>query len=260
MNTAVIIAGHARTFKWVFASQHWQVFRKLPAPVFFASIVDDPQAGDIETELRKRYPADRVFVERIPSQPDCARAMRETLHCTESELDAMTHHAPYALAPHANPQTVLRALWHQSRAYQFAHETIEAKEIANVGVFVRHRPDLFFHRFEMPELAPSDCCVPYWGGYGGINDRFAVMGYEAARHYFNTFNRVADLLRRGAPMHPESLSGAALEDVPVRVRPTLIAEFTGVRLPNEQGQMETVPAVITQQDHFRFTNALSQGL
>lgn len=256
MKTAVIIAGHVRSFRWVFDSQYWHVLRKLPDPHFFCSVVDDQYANDLD-RLGERYDSSRIFVEKIPAQPDCIAE----LGLDSAKLDAATKFAPYALAPHANPQTILRALWHQTRAFKFARNAIfELGNEDDFGLWVRHRPDLFFHRFDLPDVAPADVCIPYWGGYGGINDRFAVMGHEAAVWYFNTYLHVPSLLKTGAPMHPETLSGAALDAAPVKVRQTMIAEFTGIRPPNAAGQLEPVPMVITEQDHFRHRAALAQGL
>lgn len=253
MKTAVIISGHVRSFRWVFDSQYWHVLRQLPDPHFFCSVVDDQYANDLD-RLGERYDSGRIFIEKIKAQPDCIAELK----LDAARLDAATKFAPYALAPHANPQTILRALWHQERAYKFALD--HGARDGAFSLWSRYRPDLFWHRFELPDVAPADVCVPYWGGYGGINDRFAVMGHESAQWYFTAFTRVPSLLDMGAPMHPETLSGAALDMAPVRVRRTLIAEFTGVRPPDAAGRLEPVPMVITEQDHFRHRDSLAQGL
>ena len=125
---------------------------------------------------------------------------------------------------------------------------------------VRHRPDLFFHRLEWPRaIGYNDVFVPYWGSYGGINDRFAIMGIGGAEYYFSAYDHAASFLREGCPLHPETLSAAALAVLFASVRPTLLAEFTGVRLPDAAGHCETVPMVVTEHDHFRHRAALAAG-
>lgn len=258
MKTAVLISGHTRTFgiDAVYRSQKWHVFNQLPDPHFFCSVVNDAQASALD-RLIAEYGASHVFIEKIPAQPDC----EAELGVDKATLAAFTAFAPYALAPHASPQTILRALWHQQQTWKWHLANLQPELGApKFDLYVRHRPDLFFHRLQVPEIAPADVCVPYWGSYGGINDRFAIMGHDAARHYFTAYSRVSEMLMDGCPMHPETLSGAVLDSSPVRVRPTLIAEFTGIRLPNAEGKCEAVPAVITEQDHFRHRAALAAGL
>jgi hypothetical protein len=263
LSTAIFISGHTRTFgiPAVYDSQRWHVFRQCHDPHFFCSVVDDEQASALD-QLTRDYGADHVFIEKIKAQPDCEAEVARLCRWSVESLRARTAHAPYALAPHASPQTIFRSLWHQQRAFQFFHECLpdQAKR-DTFSRFIRHRPDLFFHRLEMPRVVlVSDAFLPFWGSYGGINDRFAILGVQAAIRYFNAYSALPRLLREGCPLHPETLSGAALEGPGVIVRPTLIAEFTGVRLPDAAGRCEMVPAVITEQDHFRHRQALASRL
>ncbi len=105
-------------------------------------------------------------------------------------------------------------------------------------VVVRCRPDLWFRKMHMPSFRADNpqLFVPYWGGYGGINDRFAVMSGKTASAYFNAFNALPYLLSKGCPFHPETLLSRA---APVATR-TLRAEFCTVRMPNDKGEMTLV--------------------
>ena len=86
-----------------------------------------------------------------------------------------------------------RSLWHQQRTFEFFRAQLPALAFPSFSLVVRLRPDLFFHRLEIHEPSPADVCVPYWGGYGGINDRFAFMGADAARYYFNTYDGAGEV-------------------------------------------------------------------
>ena len=50
------------------------------------------------------------------------------------------------------------------------------------ALIIRLRADLWFHsQVKLPRLLPLEVCTPWWGRYGGVNDRFAVMGALAQR-------------------------------------------------------------------------------
>ncbi len=72
--------------------------------------------------------------------------------------------------------------------------------------------------------------APWWGKFGGINDRLAVMGREAAEVYFNLYGGIEGLLKRGCPFHPETLLGAWLSQNGVVVTNTLMATFSTDRM------------------------------
>jgi hypothetical protein len=72
--------------------------------------------------------------------------------------------------------------------------------------------------------------LPTWSRWGGVNDRFGVMGASAAKAYFTTFQRVQELCDLGAPLHPESLVMGALELAGVKISNTLISDFLTIRM------------------------------
>ena len=217
--TKVLLSGQNRTFGANVANLYWSVFRKLENPVFYFSIADDAEAKDAHM-LEAYYPADRIHIERV-KQPDDFPKMPPFV---------LAKHAPYAPTPN-NPSVVLsimRQLWAYKRVWQFM---VEKTGENYDGTFLRVRPDLFFHRFDMPPLPyPSDFYGPWKATCGGVNDRFSVMGGRAAYAYFMAFDHLTTFLDAGCPLHPESIQLAALEAAGCAVMNTLSAEFTCMRL------------------------------
>ena len=94
-------------------------------------------------------------------------------------------------------------------------------------------------------LFPSEneAITPWWGRFGGINDRFAVLGFGAVKEYFTTYSKVERLIQMGAPLHPETLVAESMRDAGCIIRDDLKAEFSTVR---KGGQMR--PPEITSID------------
>jgi hypothetical protein len=224
MSTAILYTGQARTFKRCFASQYWNVLRKMPEPHFFCSVADDEDAGDMEL-LRTKF--EHVFIEKL-EQP----VIMEPDH-------HLVDHAPYRIS--TSVQGVLRQLWALSRGWNFMQVQAGAAEFSR---YVRIRPDLFFHRCEPPtwRLQYHEAFLPWWGGYGGVNDRFAIMGPDAAKAYFTTFEKLSTLFSIGCPLHPESLIRASLEAAGCVIREKLSAEFSCLREDGQRVWPEYVPA------------------
>lgn len=229
MRTAVILSGQTRTFKRCLPSLHWQVFRKFENPEFYASVAADADAEDIEL-LRKQYPNAKVCIEKVeqPLLPE------PPAH--------LANHAPYAIS--SPIQGILRQLWHLSRAWRFA----ASNGATECDIVVRCRPDLHFHKFEMPPIRlqlrsntefevfaveSRKAYTPYWGTYSGCNDRFAVMSRDAAPGYFRTWDSLPEMLDTGMPLHPETAVHHSLTSAGVTICPTLKAEFAALR-PNGQ--------------------------
>ena len=75
--------------------------------------------------------------------------------------------------------------------------------------------------------------TPWWGNYGGINDRFGMFGRSAAKAFFETYDRLPALLDAGCPVHPESLVCAALELSGCAFTRALCADFGALRKTGE---------------------------
>lgn len=213
MKTAVIYSGQARTFTEVFPNQYWQVLRKLPNPEFFVSVADDVQAASM-TRLWERFPQESVHIEYV-QQPQIEEPPPN----------------PKWLAlypPSSPPQAILRQLWSLDRAWAFYRESRTSDEHE---IVVRIRPDIAFARCDLPRLPLyRECHTPWWARWGGVNDRFSVMRWTAAEHYFTTLQKRVALWAAGCPLHPETMIAASLEEGGVDVSHTLATEFVTVRL------------------------------
>ena len=219
-STAILISGQLRTFAQCLPTLQWACFRKLDDPHFYVSCANDAQAGDVR-DLVKLYP-DNVHFE-VVGQP----ALDEKNYAERAQF------APYAIS--VPVQSILRQAWHMERVYQFAMDNGAHKH----ETFVRCRPDLWMT--DCPDFMgmtypPLTCFAPFWARFGGQNDRFAIMGSLAARHYFTLYSNIPALMDFGCPFHPESLLLAQLNVNGVEVHHTLNAMFSTLRLPEPDPQ------------------------
>lgn len=218
MKTSVLISGNARTFKQCYPNLRFYVFNRLWNPHFFVSVADDAQAKDME-QLREDFKEVHIEYEPQPTLPEPPEAQVMSAGWANS----------------SPPQAILRQFWHLQRVWQFCQE----KGGDDAEVVVRCRPDLWFRKMHMPLVPPAGrnkIFVPWWGGYGGVNDRFAIMSGSVAPAYFNVLGAMPRALKAGVPFHPETLLSWAL---PIVSR-TLRAEFCIARLPNEQNEIKLI--------------------
>jgi hypothetical protein len=127
--------------------------------------------------------------------------------------------------------------------------TKEVPSPLDYDVIIRCRPDLWFHSFETPDFGTREhsqagetftlpmhiprqatAYVPWWGKFGGSNDRFAMMGPISAHSYFTTYSRIPELAQDGCPIHPESLIHASIATNEIK---PLFAEFSTLRTNGE---------------------------
>lgn len=140
-----------------------------------------------------------------------------------------------AFAPYANATThdkLMLQHWGNKKVWDFFASS-EATE--SFDVIIRIRPDLWIHRFAPPDLdvlgmRPRWVFAPWWGKFGGINDRLAVMGREAAETYFNLYSGIDGLLKHGCPFHPETMLSGWLQMCGITVENTLMATFSTDRM------------------------------
>lgn len=211
MSTAVIITGHMRTFATCVHTIKWHVLRHYSDPAFYVSTVRDEDAESYKI-LHELFPGAPVRVDIVDEQPQL------------EEPPEPVRFEPYARS--VPLQAVLRQLWQLERGWQLYERNCRETE----DQIIRVRPDLFFHSFKHPgTVAGVEAITPAWGRFGGVNDRFAVLGVFAARHYFTTFGKLARLQSKGCPLHPESLVMASLEDGQCNHEDILAAEFTTYR-------------------------------
>lgn len=222
MQTAdVIYTGHMRTFAQCIHSQRWQVLRHYDVAAFYISTVKDEDTDSWKI-LNELFPGVPVYLDIVDEQP------------TLPEPPEPVRFEPYARSVPA--QAVLRQLWQLQRGWDLRN-----RSGGSAPVVIRLRPDLFFHSFRKPEIDLESVATPYWGRFGGVNDRFAVMGCEAAHDYFSTFSRIGRLLDVGCPLHPESLVKASLEMFKQTIKDTMQTEFSTLRKNGEVRGPEVSP-------------------
>lgn len=230
--TAVLISGHMRTFARTLGTIRHHVLRHFPGADFFISTIRDADIGSID-QLRALYPAARIEVDIVAAQPELPIPVPP--YAEDWTLGRMYGHEPYGISVH--PQAILRQLWqlnrcweHYTRCLGTAPGTVPCVH----DMIIRLRPDSWFRSFN-PHLAlgplpfalpPRLALTPWWGRFGGINDRFALLGPVAAEAYFTTYARLSELLAAGCPLHPESLIKASLEAAGCKVDDTLLVEFS----------------------------------
>lgn len=237
MSTAILISGQLRTFARCYPTQRWHVLRHFADPHFFLTIQDQPDADAILAPLLADYGPDRVHIQRL-TDPDLTADLTP-------QLSAAYHQAPYANAAPAH--RLLLQHWYQTQVWEnfCGHrETLSLQ----INTIIRLRPDLFFHSFDTGPYIDGDSMIhdchvhtPWWGRFGGLNDRFALMDRDAARAYFDVYPKIPELLALGCPFHPETLLAARLEMSSISVSQTLHAEFSTLRTDGTSRPPEISP-------------------
>lgn len=239
MSTAILISGQMRTFAQCYPSQRWHVLRHFPDCHFFIVVQKNAEAMPAIEQLIRDHGADHVHYNLLEDPK---------LEVTP-EMSVAYDHAPYANA--APPHQLLLQHWYQQQVWEFyaAHQYYHSYSFHTI---IRLRPDQFFHSFipdaqmlrssDHPTIRPSDCFTPWWGRFGGINDRLAILGPVAAKAYFTVYEKIPELLAEyHCPFHPESLVKAALEVAGCQVHETLRTEFTTLRANGQHRPPEIMP-------------------
>jgi hypothetical protein len=115
--------------------------------------------------------------------------------------------------------------------YQLSSLKMLAKMIIKQkpDVVILLRPDLYYHdsflntvklQLEMPSFYAS---IPEWQWFGGLNDRFAVLGYEAFLVYANRLDYVFEFLeKKQKSLHSEKFLWHTLVHHGIHITPTKI--------------------------------------
>lgn len=240
---AILVSGQVRTLAQVFPTIRWHLLRRFLRVHVFASLVDEPGAAEALELFRPHV--ERLEFELVKEQNEPLPAVLEKWARNES------------FASFRNTVTVAsfaRWFWHVARAWEF----YESFKDESHRVFFKLRTDCFFHRFQLPpHLDGPAVLVPWWGGYGGINDRLALItGRETARTYFTAYDRIDAAIEAGCPCHPESLLAGTLELERVAIFRILEAEFTTLRTAADG--RPNVPPDYRAGDVFRYTQDLNR--
>lgn len=205
MKTAVIYSGQLREFDRCWPGQWWQVLRHYGEVTAYFVVQKHADADRLLAPVRERL-GGRV----------------RTLFLDDPRLDVSDAILrAYGKAPFANAATPLQLLiqhWYQQRAWDFYNEH---KEAADDEIVIRMRSDNLMHEFgpAYPGHAArfgGAVLTPFWGRFGGVNDRLAICSRNGAAEYFTVYSQLDDLLARGCPFHPESLTAAACDSVDLR--------------------------------------------
>ena len=155
-------------------------------------------------------------------------------------------HEPYAIS--VPPQAILRQLWQLNQAWAHFVTATQAhgRQISDYTSVLRVRPDSYFHSFDSRNIWEPCAHTPWWGRFGGINDRFALLSLGAAEAYHTTWRHLDQLIAAGCPLHPESLIKQQLYDRGIMLFDNLRAEFSTHKLID--GQLHLRSPEITASD------------
>lgn len=207
--TAVIISGHMRTFSTCIHTLRWHVLRHCQNLSFYVSTVKDDDAASVGA-LHSLFPDARIHVRIEDEQP--VLPTPDTL-----SFEPYTNSVPRL--------AIIRQLWQLRQAWTLFEQHATGNELQ----IIRTRPDLYFHSHVPAFPMGNVALTPWWGRFGGVNDRFAILSPAAAQSYFCAFDNVPHLLANGCPFHPESLLRAGLELGEVRIVDALKTEFSTFR-------------------------------
>ncbi len=260
MSTAILISGQLRTFAQCYPTQRWHVLRHFTDPHFFITVQgDNCTTPNVIADLIAEYGADHVHYDPR-TDPDVVVRTDNVVYPLPETPRIINLTAPmqraYNLAPYTNAAPAHQLLlqhWYQNEVWKHFQQV--GRVIPNPPSFdtiIRIRADLWFHSFDDPFASeypvsgtpcplPNACFTPWWGRFGGINDRLAIMGPEAAKYYFTVFDHIPELLAAGCPFHPETLVKAALERGNVDLHETLRTEFTTLRQNGQHRPPEIAP-------------------
>lgn len=210
MKAAILYSGHMRSFDLCLPNHAQYVHRHFPgADIYCATVRDEDSA---KADL---LPSGKIaLVEKqpvFPLPPSCP---------AHFELNGRPYlHAGYPII--TPPQGIIGQLWQLRNVWSLLPEGHD------YDCFVRIRPDIYFHEYRhaLPRFE-IDALTPWWETWGGVNDRFAVLGRKAAEAYFTTFDRIGGLVAAGCPLHPETILHRSLETSGCAVHDNLMAIFS----------------------------------
>jgi hypothetical protein len=227
-----------RSFDKCWKNQEWHVLRHFPDAKFYLVTEEDEdhmkamafRGGNAWTRVRKVKQPEMVIPKGCPD---------------EWTLGSPYMHEPYHISVH--PHAVLGQLWMLREGWRLYQEANDPADLV-----IRIRPDLWFHTFETPGIfrkcAFSDgretiAYTPRFGRFGGVNDRFALLGAKAAEAYFTAYDHIPEMISEGAPLHPETLVKYAMTRKGICVLDDMRADFSTLR---KTGEMR--PPEVTSSD------------
>lgn len=204
MKTAILISGQCRTLDVCARNIAEQVLRFFPGADLWISVAAGP-----DTEQAR-------FLEAVGLPVRLLETVEQPVF-DERDYQVQSSGGSYYIGegPHDSTavQRILCQAWQLRRVYEKACASGE-----EYGVYVRLRPDQWFTvgAAGWPEITPSTAALPWWGNFGGVNDRFAILGSAAAEAYC-WWPYLDQLLAEGCRFHPETLTRFALERAQCRI-------------------------------------------
>ncbi len=231
MKVAVIMTGAVRSFSKCLPNLEWHVFRHFPGAKFYCVAPIDGDEGEL-SRLRDKHTDVSI---KCVVQPE----MVMPAGCPAQWTPGQPYmHEPYAIS--VPPSAVMGQLWMLREGWRLYEEGGEQADLV-----IRIRPDLWFHSFELPHgirvtvkdearqilgtmdiQNPTTAWTPRWGRFGGSNDRFALLGSGAAQAYFTAYDNIPDMIKEGAPLHPETLVDYAMTRKGITVNRNMKADFS----------------------------------
>ncbi len=199
MKMAILVSGQCRTLDLCITNLKVQVLRHFPNADLWVSIADG--ADSSQAHLLENVGLNVRLLE-IVKQP--------TLD--EKDYKEKPGNGMYCIGTGPEDRTIVQAIlrqaWHLRRVFEMAAGSGEPYD-----AYMRLRPDQWFLTgvSGLPIVRPETAVVPWWGGFGGINDRFAILGPTAADAYCY-WPRLDALLESGCSFHPETLTLHALQN------------------------------------------------
>lgn len=233
MKAAILISGQCRTLDVCLPNLKAQIFRHFPEADLWVSVASGADAvqADLFTTLGMNVRLLEVVEQPVLDERDYRQRSEGGLYSIgEGSTDTTI------------VQRILRQAWHLHRVY--AHAAASGEDY---DAYIRLRPDQWFvfGAAGFPIITPETAAIPWWGGFGGVNDRFAMLGTAAAKAYCWWPNLDA-LLAGGCRFHPETLTKVALESAGCRIVYTPV--LAGTLKRNEMGHVLVREAEICQED------------
>lgn len=197
VKVAILVSGQCRTLNVCLPSIRRQILAHFPMADLWASVADGPDSE--QASLLANVGLKVRLLEKIAQPTLDERNYRQKSLGGDYWIGTGPHDPTIV-------QRILRQAWHLRRVYEWAAHSGE-----DYDVYVRLRPDQWFFvgAQGMPEITPQKAVVPWWGSFGGVNDRFAVLGRQAAEAYC-WWPKLDHWLEEGCRFHPETLTKYAL--------------------------------------------------
>ena len=237
MKVAFIYSGAMRSVERCWPNHRWQIHRHFPDAKFYCVTEDDEDAW--KTKIIPPGAAVRKV-----KQPE----MVAPHGCPAEWVPGKPYmHEPYFIS--VSPQAVLGQLWMLREGWRLYEEAGDPADLV-----IRIRPDLWFHSFDSRFIYPTGMPIvdwaftPWWGRFGGCNDRFAILGPKAAEAYFTTYDHIPAMIAEGAPLHPETLVHYSMKRAGISICDDMKVEFSTLR---KTGEMRPPEITMVDLAHFK---------